>query len=78
MRSLLRKGLAALGVTALVAIPLGLYPRFFGRKRLRFTSESRQTIRVAREIVGQDLDGDVAIELRVTGPIDLAHATCAQ
>jgi pimeloyl-ACP methyl ester carboxylesterase len=29
--------LAAIGVTALVAIPLGLYPRFFGRKRLRFT-----------------------------------------
>jgi pimeloyl-ACP methyl ester carboxylesterase len=37
MRSRLRKGLAAFGVTALVAIPLGLYPRFFGRKRLRFT-----------------------------------------
>jgi len=37
MRSRLRKGLAAFGVTALVAIPLGLYPRFFGRKRMRFT-----------------------------------------
>src|SRR5438552_8778753 len=37
MSPLLRKGLTAFGVTALVAIPLGLYPRFFGRKRLRFT-----------------------------------------
>ncbi len=37
MSPLLRKGLTAFGVTALIAIPLGLYPRFFGRKRLRFT-----------------------------------------
>src|SRR5260370_17080038 len=37
MSPLLRKGLRAFGVTALIAIPLGLYPRFFGRKRLRFT-----------------------------------------
>jgi pimeloyl-ACP methyl ester carboxylesterase len=37
MSPLLRKGLTAFGLTALVAIPLGFYPRFFGRKRLRFT-----------------------------------------
>jgi len=37
MKHLLRKGLAGLGVTALVLISIGLYPRFLGRKRLRFT-----------------------------------------
>src|SRR5215471_16107806 len=37
MRSLLRKGLTVFGIAALLAIPLGFYPRFFGRKRLRFT-----------------------------------------
>jgi pimeloyl-ACP methyl ester carboxylesterase len=36
MRPLLRKALTLFGVTALVAITVPLYPRFFGRKRLRF------------------------------------------
>ena len=41
MRSLLRKGLTVFGIAALLAIPLGFYPRFFGRKRLRFTYLTR-------------------------------------
>jgi hypothetical protein len=32
-------------------------------------------LRVAGELRGQDLDRDDAIEPRVAGPIDLAHAT---
>jgi pimeloyl-ACP methyl ester carboxylesterase len=31
------KGFAIVGITALLAISIGLYPRLFGRKRLRFT-----------------------------------------
>jgi pimeloyl-ACP methyl ester carboxylesterase len=37
MKRLRRKGWALFGVTALVAISVGLIPRIFGRKRLRFT-----------------------------------------
>jgi pimeloyl-ACP methyl ester carboxylesterase len=32
-----RRGFGVVGVTALVALAIGLYPRVFGRKRLRFT-----------------------------------------
>lgn len=37
MKRLRRNGWALFGVTALVAISVGLIPRIFGRKRLRFT-----------------------------------------
>jgi pimeloyl-ACP methyl ester carboxylesterase len=36
MKRPLRKALSLAGMTAVVAIAIGLYPRFFGRKRLRF------------------------------------------
>lgn len=36
MKRLLRSGLGLAGLTTLVAISIGLGPRFFGRKRLRF------------------------------------------
>ena len=38
---------------------------------LGFAGETRQPIGVVRERVGQDFEGDVAIELRVAGAIDL-------
>ena len=41
---------------------------------LRFALEPRETIGIARECVRQDLQRDVAIELRVARAIDLAHA----
>ncbi len=44
---------------------------------LRFALEAREPVGVARERLGQDLDRDVAIELRVARPIDLAHAAFA-
>ena len=43
-------------------------------ERLRFAREPRQPIRIAGERIGQDLQRDVAIELRVARAIDLAHA----
>ena len=46
-------------------------------ERLRFALEARQAVGVGRERLGQDLDRDVAIELRVARAIDLAHAACA-
>ena len=41
----------------------------------RWKRASRSAI--ARERLGQDLDRDVAIQLRVAGPIDLAHSAFA-
>ena len=43
------------------------------RERLRFARESRQAIGVVREGFGQNLDRDVAVQLRVARTIDLAH-----
>ena len=40
----------------------------------RFPTEARQPIRVARELLGQCLDGDIAAELTIVRPIYLAHA----
>ena len=45
---------------------------------LRFALEPRHSFTVQRERVGQDLDGDVAIEPRVARLVDLAHATRAE
>ena len=47
------------------------------RERLCFALEPRQAIGVARKGVGQDLQRNVAIELRVAGAVDLSHATFA-
>ena len=41
------------------------------REHLRLALKSRKTLRVAREEVGEDLDCDSALQLRVVGPIDL-------
>ena len=42
-----------------------------------FPLEASQPIRVSREGVGEDFQGDVAPELRVGGAIDLPHAAFA-
>ena len=36
--------------------------------------EAREPIAVAREMLRQHLDGDIALQLRIAGAIDLAHA----
>jgi hypothetical protein len=41
------------------------------RECLCFAFKPRQTFRVARKQVGKNLEGDVAIESRVAGAIDL-------
>ena len=43
------------------------------REHFRFALESREPIRVAGQGVWQDLDRDLAIQLRVARAIDLAH-----
>ena len=48
------------------------------REHLRLAFEAREPVGIAREELGQDLQRDVTIELRVTRTIDLAHAACAE
>ena len=48
------------------------------REGLGFTCEPCEPFSVAREELRQDLDRDVAIELRVARPIYLAHAARAE
>jgi len=43
----------------------------------RLALEARQPLRIRRKEIRQDLDRDVALEPRVAGPIDLAHAASA-
>jgi hypothetical protein len=45
---------------------------------LRFTPEARHALRIVREAGGQDLQRDVASELRVPGAIHLAYAPLAE
>ena len=44
----------------------------------RLALEPRQALGVARELVGQDLDRDLAAELGVASAIHLAHAADAE
>ena len=45
---------------------------------LRLALEARERVRVVGDGRGQDLDGDVAVELRVARAIDLSHAACSE
>ena len=47
-------------------------------QHLRFPFEPRQAIGIAGECRRQDLDGDVAIQLGIARPVDLAHAADAE
>jgi len=47
------------------------------RERLGFATESGETFGVTREGVWEDLDGDIAPELRIARAIHLAHPTFA-
>jgi len=44
-----------------------------GRQRLRFAIEPREPVGVARERIGQDLQRNIAIELRISRAEHLAH-----
>jgi hypothetical protein len=43
-------------------------------KEFRFTSKPREALLVLRKRVGQHLQGDVALQLRVPRAVDVAHA----
>ena len=45
---------------------------------LRLALKPREPLRIGGERLGQDLDRDVAIQLRVARAIDLAHAAGAE
>ena len=45
---------------------------------LGFLLKAMKTLGVARPILGEDLDGDFALQCSVAGTIDLAHSTCAE
>ena len=45
---------------------------------LRLALEASKRLRVAREVIGKNLDGDVAAEARLAGAVDLAHPTRAE
>src|SRR5262249_37044599 len=49
-----------------------------GARRARFVYESREHLLVARQILLQDLDGDAAVDARMLGDIDHAHAALAE
>jgi len=49
-----------------------------GGGRPGFLGEAAETIRAGGERLGQELDGDVAVQVVVAGAIDLAHAPGAQ
>jgi hypothetical protein len=49
-----------------------------GARGLDLPLEAAQPIRVCGDLLGQDLDRDLAIETGVTCPIDLPHASRSQ
>ena len=48
------------------------------REHLRFASKPRQTIRIESDVGWEQLERDLAIELRIAGAIHLAHAAGAE
>jgi hypothetical protein len=48
------------------------------RECLRFARKSRQPMGIGRKDIRQDLDRDVAIQLRITRAMDFAHPACPE
>ncbi len=48
------------------------------RRRARLELEAAQTLRIRREVLGEDLQRDVAFEPGVTRAVDLAHSARAE
>ena len=48
------------------------------REQLRLALESRQPFRIPGHRFRENLDGDIAVQLRVPRPVDLAHASRAE
>ena len=47
------------------------------RENLRLAVKAREPVWIGRECVRQDLQRDIAIQLRIPGAIHLTHAACA-
>ena len=47
-------------------------------QHLRFPLKAREALRVLDEGVGEDLQRDIAVELRVTGLVHLSHPACPE
>ena len=47
-------------------------------QRLGLTFETRQAVRIVADALGQDFQGDVAIQAKVPRPVDLAHSPFAK
>jgi hypothetical protein len=47
-------------------------------EHLRFAFEAREAVGIAREFLGQDLQRDIAIELRIARPIHDPHTACPE
>src|SRR5438552_1384513 len=45
-------------------------------ERFRLTLKSRQTLGIVSKVLRKDLDRDLALQPRIAGAIDLAHAAC--
>jgi hypothetical protein len=45
------------------------------RKRMRLAREPREALRIVRQLLGKNLEGNLAVQLRVAGAIHLAHAS---
>ena len=48
------------------------------RSGLRLAPEAFQRLRVLRDVVGQELEGDETVQARVLGLVDHAHAAAAE
>ena len=49
-----------------------------GRRRLRLPDKARVTLVVLKQMRGEKLEGDRAVELGVLGPIDNTHPAFAE
>ena len=48
------------------------------REHLRLTAEAVESVRNEGDTIGKDLEGDVAVQPRVVGTVDLSHAALAK
>ena len=49
-----------------------------GRKDLRFPLETSQALSILRELLGENFDGDFALQLRVDSAVNLSHPAASQ
>jgi hypothetical protein len=68
----------ACGVRFDDAVDLGDVGMIEGREYVCLAFEASQAIRMSREQIRQDLEGNVAMQLRIARPVNFAHAACPE